>query len=526
MEIVEKFTTERMELDAIIASGIFDRAPKLAKLLSYVCLKHFEGTAHEIKEYNIAVDAFGRHSDFDQRRDSIVRVEAHRLRKRLREYYDEKGADYPIRIDIPSGQYAPRFIFREEYIPGEDQSAPGLVPNMDAVFNFEPSLSFANSPLFPVSMPLVAPEIGFGKRVPRRFLPTIRYTGLVLLAGALLFSLAPKRTSNLRAAPVAAPVGADVRIDVGAQQETYTDSRGHVWSPDTFFQGGTVFHFDEPHPIAGTRDQKMYQNRREGQFTYDIPLRPGIYEMWLHFAETFYGEGNLAGGAESTRVFAISMNGKRLIDEMDVISDVGSNTADIRVFTDVQPAGDGKLHLKFEQVNNGGLLNAIEIIPGIPGQMHPVRLLARDRALTDSHGNVWEPDTLVRGGNVVPRHEKIMGADDPDLFRTERFGNLTYSIPVAMNSTYSVKLHFAESWFGPNSPAGGGVGSRLFDILINGVAEKRRFDVFQEAGGNRRAIVFTAGGVKPNASGRVVVQLAPIRNYAFVNAVEVIPEPK
>ena len=99
----------------------------------------------------------------------------------------------------------------------------------------------------------------------------------------------------------------------------------------------------------------------------------------------------------------------------------------MRVFTDVQPADDGRPHLIFEQVNNGALLNAIEIIPGIPGQMHPVRLLARDRALTDLHGNVSEPDMLVPGGKVVPRHENLIGPDDPDLFRTERFGILTQS---------------------------------------------------------------------------------------------------
>ena len=69
-----------------------------------------KGAAEQIKEYNIAVEALGRPADFDQKRDSIVRVEAHRLRKRLREYYEADGADHAIRIDIPPGQYAPRFL--------------------------------------------------------------------------------------------------------------------------------------------------------------------------------------------------------------------------------------------------------------------------------------------------------------------------------------------------------------------------------------------------------------------------------
>src|ERR1043166_9162404 len=97
------FRQERQELDVILASGIFNRAPNLAHLLTYVCRQYFQGTGEQIKEYNIAVEALGRPADFDQKRDSIVRVEAHRLRKRLREYYDADGADHAIRIESRPG---------------------------------------------------------------------------------------------------------------------------------------------------------------------------------------------------------------------------------------------------------------------------------------------------------------------------------------------------------------------------------------------------------------------------------------
>src|SRR2546430_2271745 len=119
---------ERRELEAVLASGIFHRAPNLAQLLTYVCAKYFEGAAEQIKEYNIAVDALGRPADFDQKRDSIVRVEAHRLRKRLREYYDTEGADHALRIDIPPGQYAPRFLPRGA-VEASLSAAPAPVAN-------------------------------------------------------------------------------------------------------------------------------------------------------------------------------------------------------------------------------------------------------------------------------------------------------------------------------------------------------------------------------------------------------------
>src|ERR1041385_8464144 len=111
------FRQERQELDVILASGIFNRAPNLAHLLTYVCTQYFQGTGEQIKEYNIAVEALGRPADFDQKRDSIVRVEAHRLRKRLREYYETDGAGHAMRIEIPPGQYAPKFLPQGTPVP-------------------------------------------------------------------------------------------------------------------------------------------------------------------------------------------------------------------------------------------------------------------------------------------------------------------------------------------------------------------------------------------------------------------------
>jgi hypothetical protein len=60
-------------------SRFFAREP----LLKYVCAKYFEGDANSIKEYCIAVDVLGRSSDFDPKKDSVIRVRFHRLREKL-----------------------------------------------------------------------------------------------------------------------------------------------------------------------------------------------------------------------------------------------------------------------------------------------------------------------------------------------------------------------------------------------------------------------------------------------------------
>src|SRR5215469_2875475 len=100
---------ERSELEVVLRSGGFVRAPRLAQLLTYLCEKRFAGEAHLVKEYSIGVEVFNRGDGFDQDSDSIVRVEANRLRKRLAEYYAGEGAGRRIQITIPIGQYVPDF---------------------------------------------------------------------------------------------------------------------------------------------------------------------------------------------------------------------------------------------------------------------------------------------------------------------------------------------------------------------------------------------------------------------------------
>src|SRR5688572_29785324 len=98
---------QRDALRRILDSSFLDRAPNLVLLLRYVCEQSFAGHASGIKEYNVAVEALGRGSAFDQKRDAIVRVEAHRLRKRLAEYYKTLGAQDPVELSLPPGTYAP-----------------------------------------------------------------------------------------------------------------------------------------------------------------------------------------------------------------------------------------------------------------------------------------------------------------------------------------------------------------------------------------------------------------------------------
>jgi hypothetical protein len=108
---------ERRELQAVLRSPLFSRSPTLSHLLQYLCEKTFAGESEQIKEYSIAVDVLARPDSFDQDTDSIVRVQANRLRKRLDAYYHGEGAGHRLRIVIPTGQYVPVFEEKPAGVP-------------------------------------------------------------------------------------------------------------------------------------------------------------------------------------------------------------------------------------------------------------------------------------------------------------------------------------------------------------------------------------------------------------------------
>lgn len=99
----------RAELDRILAAKGFTGAGRLSKLLRYVVEKTLAGKTDQLKEYVVGLEVFERDDKYDPRLDSIVRVEAGRLRSRLDEYYSADGAHSPIRISLPKGGYTAQF---------------------------------------------------------------------------------------------------------------------------------------------------------------------------------------------------------------------------------------------------------------------------------------------------------------------------------------------------------------------------------------------------------------------------------
>ena len=96
----------RAQVTRMLRSSVFANAPALSRLLQHLVECTLQGTAQHLKEYSLGVEVFDRGESFDPRTDTIVRVQARRLRSKLNDYYRTLGQFDPVRIEVPVGRYA------------------------------------------------------------------------------------------------------------------------------------------------------------------------------------------------------------------------------------------------------------------------------------------------------------------------------------------------------------------------------------------------------------------------------------
>jgi hypothetical protein len=490
-------------VNAILAAPTFVHSPRLGRLIVYLCTKALRGEAAQIKDYTIGVEVLERPVSFNPAADASARVEVHRLRKRLREYYEKQGAGDRLRITIPAGQYAPAFTRREASAHPHEGTA-------GSVGGGEETGSAAAR----------AGGIATGRGEDERH-------GSRGLIGRLIERASFGAWQRSGAAGAAARIQeilptTAVRLNCG-QRLARGGRPGQQWLADQYYEGGELIELPRQH-IARAFDPQLFQYARSGDFAYHIPLAAGTYELHLHFVETTYGPGAPGGAGEYSRVFDVHANGRPILRNFDILSDAGGPfIADERVFRDIAPDADGMLHLKFASKRERARVSAIEIVPAEPHRLNPIRIYFRESGHTDASGHVWMPESYSAGGQLAQHPQPVAGARDQELYVAERFGHFSFAIPVDAGS-YRLSLHFAEKFFGPDNPAGlGGAGSRLFDVQCNGVALLREFDIFKAAGANR-ACVKTFQGLKPNGQGKLAVSFSPIRDYASLYALEAVDQ--
>jgi hypothetical protein len=204
---------EKMEqLERVLRGRALQNSESLKSFLRYVVEKTVEGGEAQLKEYTIATEVFGRRSDYDSRVDSVVRVQAGRLRAKLQEYYADEGKDDPVVISLPKGHYHPVFVpapaapagaeTLEAPAAGARHPTEGHSSDDDRLRNNGHDNGHAagvHTSLPPQTAPAVGPRVG-------GWLPFAAGVVIAALGVGLVFLLSANRDLRARAG-ASAPVG-------------------------------------------------------------------------------------------------------------------------------------------------------------------------------------------------------------------------------------------------------------------------------------------------------------------------------
>jgi TolB-like protein len=127
----EQIQLVRDHLSQILASRTFAGSKRSQAFLELVVKRALEGDTDNLHERAIGAELFGRPISYDTGNDSVVRVRASELRKKLTQYYNNECGkqDVPVRIELHPGSYVPRFLFVTELEPSvSSPPAPALSP--------------------------------------------------------------------------------------------------------------------------------------------------------------------------------------------------------------------------------------------------------------------------------------------------------------------------------------------------------------------------------------------------------------
>lgn len=269
---------------------------------------------------------------------------------------------------------------------------------------------------------------------------------------------------------------------------------GITFQQDAFFRGnGKSYSNSNVTEIANTQMDDLYFSERsarsnQGSFGYAIPVANGSYTLNLHFAEIYWGATGGGPGGAGRRVFSAQLEGQDIITNYDINQEVGSMTAVVQSFT--VEITDGELNLDFSASVDQPKVSALELFGEEEEPIDPA-LFRINSGGGDvvSGGITFQQDTFFSGQGKSYSNNNITDIANTDmdiLYTSERSalsnqGSFGYDIPVP-NGTHTLKLHFAEIYWGATGGGPGGSGRRVFSVEIEGQDVLVDYDINAEVG--------------------------------------------
>jgi streptogramin lyase len=282
--------------------------------------------------------------------------------------------------------------------------------------------------------------------------------------------------------------------------------------------------------VSSPAPQSVYQSVRYGKtMTYTLSgLTPNTnYTLRLHFNELYWGA--VTSGGVGSRVFNVAINGQSALSNYDIYQQAGGANKAIVEQLPATADATGNVAVQFTTVTDNAMVNGIELFDGtLPPQPPRPPYVASTviNAGGSTTGN-FAADTEYSGGSTYssPTAVDISNVSNPapqSVYQTVRYGNFTYTIPqLTPNTNYRVRLHFNELYWGVGS-TGGGAGSRVFNVVINGSPVLGNYDIYAAAGGANKAVI-QEFVIPADAQGKIVIQFMSLVDNAMVNGIEVNP---
>jgi len=330
--------------------------------------------------------------------------------------------------------------------------------------------------------------------------------------------------------PVSVPLAANTTENFGIAQQQATpvvainaggDTQGD-YAADTDYSGGTTYSSSDAvdtSAVTNPAPQAVYQTVRYGNtFSYTIPnlSANGTYTVRLHFNELYW---NAAG----QRVFNVALNGSQVLSNFDIYQTAGGKNKAITEQFPTTADSNGNITINFSTVTDNAMVNGIEVYSGTLPSPTPTPTPTPVSSYAISAGGPgagsYVADTDFTGGTTYNTSASIdtSNVTNPapqSVYQNVRYGNFSYTIPTySPNTNYSVRLDFAEPYWNA-------AGQREFNVTINGTQVLNNFDVYQEAGGQNKAVAETFTTTS-DSNGLIHIQFTTVTDNAMVSGIQI-----